>query len=113
MTLPAPSQIRAEMEINLLRFLCDARSEIVARRRVLSLMQNYCWSERDSTVFFESIRLLFERDPKQILAHLPAELTRRGFPDMPCEILAEPTGLNSTSALALAETLVPRSNSEK
>ena len=113
MTSPVPSQTRAEMETNLLRFLCDPRSEIAARRRILSRLQNYCWSERDSTVFFESIRHFFERDPKQILANLPSELTRRGFPDMACEILAEPTGLNSASALALAETLVRLGKTDK
>ena len=113
MTLPVPSPTRAEVETTLLRFLCDVQSEIAARRRILSLLENYCWSECDFTVFFESIRDLFERDSKQILANLPAELTCRGFPDMPYEIFVEPARLNSTSALALAESLVHPSKSEK
>lgn len=108
MTSPVPSQTRAELETNLLRFLCDAQGEIAARRRVLSIIGDYAWSTPDSAIFFECIRELSERSSKNILANLPAQLTRRGFPDMPCEILAAPPTLSSASALALAKKLLRR-----
>lgn len=113
MTSPVPSQTRAELEANLLRFLCDAQSDVAARRRVLSIVKDHTWNTPDSAVFFECIRDLFERDPKNILANLPAQLTRRGFPDMPYEILAAPAVLNFTSGAAIAETLIRLDKPEK
>lgn len=106
MTSPVPTQTRAELETNLLRFLCDAQTEIAARRRVLLIIGDYVWSTPDFAIFFECIRELFERDPKHILVNLPAQLTRRGFPDMPCEILVAPPRLSSASALTLAKKLL-------
>ena len=110
---PVPPQTRAELETNLLRFLCDGRSEIAARRRVLSIIEDYAWSAPDSAIFFECIRDLFERGPNHILPHLPADLTRRGFPDMSCEILAAPPTLRPASALALAKKLLRLCKKEK
>ena len=106
MASPVSSQMRAKMETNLLRFLCAARSSADARLRVLLILQNYCWSTPDAAVFFECIRDLFACNSQTILANLAATLTRRGFPDMPCEILAKPSKLTSVSALKLAEKLL-------
>lgn len=113
MASPVSSQTRAELETNLLRFLCDAQSEITSRRRVFSIIESYAWSTPDFAIFFDGIRDLFERDPKHILANLPAQLTRRGFPDMPCEILAAPPTLSSASALALAKKLLRLSKAKR
>ena len=106
MTLPVPSQTRAKIETNLLRFLCAARSSADTRLRVLLILQNHCWSTPDAAVFFECIRDLFACNSQTILANLPATLTRRGFPDMPCEILAMPSKLSSVSAVTLAQKLL-------
>ncbi len=104
----SPSQI----ETALLQFLCDAQMDRTARLALLRTLDSYDWSVPDNTIFFECIRELFARDAA-ILEHLPAALTRRGFPDMPCEFLAQPAGLNAVSALALAEKLLHRSKSRK
>jgi len=106
MASPVSSQMRAKLETNLLRFLCAARNDIAAREQVLLIMQNYRWSTPDSAIFFECIRDLFACNPQTILTNLAATLTRRGFPDMPCEILAKPSKLTSVSALRLAERLL-------
>lgn len=113
MTLPVPSPTHVERETNLLRFLCDSRSKIDARESVLLIVQNYRWSAPDSVIFFECIRDLFACNPQNILANLPATLTRRGFPDLPCEILAMPSGLSPVSALTLAEKLVHLNKTER
>lgn len=97
---------RADAEIVLLRFLCDANAEFAARSAILRTLDSYAWSCNDHQLFFECIRELFVRDPRCVLECLPAALTRRGFPDMPCESLAQPAQLNSVSALALAQTLL-------
>ena len=104
---------RTQMEMALLQFLCCTTNDGAARQKLLRTLAQYVWSNHDNALFFDCICHLFERDRKHILANLPAELTRRGFPDMPYEILAEPAGLNSASALALAETLLRSSKSEK
>lgn len=97
---------RAEAETKLLQFLCDAPADLAARHRILGMLGNYLWSTQDNTIFFECIRELFARDPRQILAHLPATVTRRGFPDMPCGLLTAPAELTAAASLALAERLL-------
>lgn len=104
----SPSQI----EIALLRFLCDAQMDSAARLEVIRIFDSYRWTTPDNTIFFECIRDLFTRNVA-ILEHLPAALTRRGFPDMTCEFLAQPAGLNAASALTLAEKLLHSSKPAK
>jgi hypothetical protein len=100
------SAARAAAETKLLQFLCDARRDLAARRRILGMLGNYSWRTHDNTIFFECIRELFARAAQHIPAHLPAILTRRGFPDMPCELLASPSELTAAAALALTEHLL-------
>jgi hypothetical protein len=102
------SAARDAAETKLLQFLCDAHGDLAARRRILRMLGNYSWRRHDNTIFFECIRELFARVPRQILAQLPAALTRRGFPDMPCELLAPQSELTAAAALALAEHLLHR-----
>lgn len=102
------SAARAAAETKLLQFLCDAHGDLAARRRMLGMLGNYLWRTHDNTIFFECIRELFPRAPGQIGVHLPAILTQRGFPDMPCELLALPSELTAPAALALAEDLLHR-----
>lgn len=96
---------QARIETALLRFLCCAKAGRAARSELLRILAAYNWSCHDNTIFFECIRELFARHPAQVLEHLPAALTRRGFPDMPCESLAAPSNLTPTTALALVKTL--------
>ncbi|HLW81782.1 MAG TPA: hypothetical protein VKS20_07060 [Candidatus Acidoferrales bacterium] len=102
------SAARAAAETTLLQFLCDAHRDLAARRQILGMLGNYSWRTHDNTIFFECIRELLARVPRQIVAQLPAALTRRGFPDMPCEFLTPPSELTAAAALALAEHLLHR-----
>ncbi|MGC1106399.1 MAG: hypothetical protein WA876_07660 [Candidatus Acidiferrales bacterium] len=103
---------REEAETNLLQLLCDANANANTRGRLLQILASYRWSAPDNSVLFECIRDLFMHDPKQILTHLPAALTRRGFPDISCGALAEPPRVNAAAAFALAEELLRASHTE-
>ena len=95
-----------ETEKQLLRFLCASGEDVTARRRVFDQLNEYSWRDRDHRILFESIGELLSSAPRQILAHLPAALTRRGFPDISCDSVAAPGQLNTAEALALAEELL-------
>lgn len=95
-----------ENEEQLLRFLCAPGHDIEHRREILQTLRQYSWCDNDHRILFEAIRELLARNSQRILEHLPAELTRRGFPDISWDALAAPSALNSAAALALAEKLV-------
>ncbi|MFZ0640493.1 MAG: hypothetical protein WA020_10060 [Candidatus Acidiferrales bacterium] len=95
-----------ETEKQLLRFLCASGEDVPARRRIFHQLSEYSWRDRDHRILFESIGELLSSAPRQILAHLPAALTRRGFPDISCDSLAAPGQLDEATALALAEELL-------
>lgn len=97
---------RIDNERQLLRFLCAAEENIALRKRVCQQLTVYSWSDNDHRILFEAIGELLMRNSQNILEHLPAELTRRGFPDMPCEALCASSELNSEAASALAEKLL-------
>lgn len=89
----------------MLRFLCASREDVAQRREVFHKLREYSWTDNDHRIRFEAIGDLLERNPQRIIEHLPAELTRRGFPDISCDALVAPSTLNSEAALALAEKL--------
>ncbi len=93
-------------ETQLLRFLCATGENIAQRRRVWQQLSVYSWRDNDHRILFETIGELLARNSQAILDHLPAELTRCGFPDISCDALFVPAALNSEAALALAEKLV-------
>lgn len=96
----------AETEEQLLRFLCASGEAIAQRREISHRLRQYSWCDNDHRILFEAIGELLERNPQRIIEHLPAELTRRGFPDISCDALVAPSTLNSEAALALAEKLL-------
>jgi hypothetical protein len=95
-----------ENEKELLRLLCANGVSIVDRQTLRRQLTCYCWRDRDHGVLFETIGELLSAAPREILAHLPAALTRRGFPDMSCDWLAAPSELNANEAFALAENML-------
>ncbi len=95
-----------ETEKQLLRFLCASGEDVTARRGAFHRLSEYSWRDRDHRILFESIGELLSSVPRQILAHLPAALTRRGFPDISCDSVAAPGQLNAAEALALAEEML-------
>jgi hypothetical protein len=96
----------AKSEIKLLQFLSDANANPSERGEVAQVVKHYRWSVPDNTILFECICELLLAAPRQILAHLPAALTRRGFPDISCDALAGPSPMNTDEALALAQQLL-------
>lgn len=98
---------RIENEAQLLRFLCaSSADDIGQRRKVCQRLSRYSWRDNDHRILFESIGELLARNSQAILDHLPAELSRRGFPDISCDPLCAPSALDSDAALALAEKLL-------
>lgn len=95
----------AENEKQLLRFLCAGGEDIAQRREILQKLGQYSWCDNDHRILFEAIGELLSRNSLKILEHLPAELTRRGFPDFSCDALSAPALLNVEAALVLAEKL--------
>jgi hypothetical protein len=104
-----PSQkedARTECERRLLRFLCAREADAAARRSVARRLADYSWRDADHEILFEAISELLRGEPRQTLSELPAAITRRGFPDISCEWLAEDCGMDSTQARELAEELL-------
>jgi hypothetical protein len=101
---------RAETEEQLLRFLCASAAGVVQRREVFERLRRYSWRDNDHRILFEAIGDLLARNSQTILEHLPAELTRRGFPDISCDALSASCSLNMNDALALAEKLARASH---
>lgn len=96
----------SESEMQLLRFLCASGEDTSRRRKLLHQLAWYSWRDNDHRILFEAIGELLARNPQKVLEHLPAELTRRGFPDISCDALAVPPALDSDAALALAQKLL-------
>lgn len=94
-----------EDEKQLLQFLCATSEDIGQRRKLFQRLSQYSWRDNEHQILFEAIGELLATAPQQILAHLPAAVTRHGFPEISCDALAQSSGLNSASAFALAEQL--------
>lgn len=97
---------RAEKEMRLLQFVCDANEDTPSRGDVIRMLADYAWLDADNEILFEAIRELFARNSRDILDHLPAELTRRGFPDLPWEPLKQHSRLAGAETVELAAELL-------
>lgn len=113
MALNTFADSRADKETRLLQFVCDANEDEPARGNVIRMLADYAWLDADNEILFEAIRQLFAQGLRDILSHLPAELTRRGFPDLPWEPLRGPSRIESGAALELAESLLRRGETRK
>lgn len=97
---------RAERERQLLRFLCASETDAAIRKSVARRLADYSWRDADHEILFEAIGELLARDPRHILSELPAAITRRGFPDIACDWLAEDSGMDSADAMEIVEELL-------
>lgn len=104
---------RADKETRLLQFVCDATKDKPTRGNLIRMLADYAWLDADNEILFETIRELFARNSRDILKHLPAELTRRGFPDLPWEPLRGPCRIEPGAALELAESLLRKGETGK
>jgi len=100
------SSSRPEIELRLLQFLADATADDSCRTTLIRTLANYTWLDADNEILFEAIRVLFAQAPRDILNHLPAALTRNGFPDISCEPLRQGSLLAPADAVALAGELL-------
>jgi hypothetical protein len=96
----------AENEEQLLRFLCANGEDLALRREAFQRLRQYSWRDNDHRILFEAIGALLACNSQNVLEHLPAELTRRGFPDISCDALAGPSPMKTDEALALAQKLL-------
>lgn len=97
---------RIETEKQLLHFLCASREDIARRRQLWQRLSLYSWRNSEHHILYEAIGELLATAPERILTHLPAALTRLGFPDISCDALANSPRTNAAAALALAEELL-------
>jgi hypothetical protein len=95
-----------EDEKRLLRFLCSNAEDLSVRKELLQRLNKYSWRERDHQILFEAVSELLLAAPHQVLEHLPATLTRRGFPDISYSWLAGSPALDAAAVFALAEELL-------
>lgn len=104
---PNPKEnTRMESERQVLRFLCAGGADAAAQQNVARRLADYSWRDADHEILFEAIGELLAREPRRILRELPAAITRRGFPDIACEWLAEDSAMDSTDAMELTEKLL-------
>lgn len=97
---------RIDKEKVLLRVLCASNEDIAQRRKLFQKLTQYSWRDNDHRVLFEALGELLTTAPQQILTHLPAALTRLGFPDISCDALANPSDITAAAAFALADELL-------
>ena len=100
---------REAVEKQLLRFLCASAEDAMGRHTICDRLNKYPWLDADNQVLFETIRDLLLTVPREILLHLPAALTRRGFPDISCDLLETSMPISVAEAHALAETMMRES----
>lgn len=101
----APDSDRTQQELQLLQFLCLPAASGEHRTRVLGRLSHYSWRESDHQVIFEALSELSAAPPHELRALLPAQLTRKGFPDISLDVCFQPPGLSPDEAEELAHSL--------
>jgi hypothetical protein len=96
---------RIEQEIQLLQFLCLPDAPGAHRTGVLRRLSRYSWREPDHQVIFEALSEISSAPPHELRALLPAQLTRKGFPDMSLDLYFQPPDLSPDEAQELAHSL--------
>lgn len=98
-----PDRVRQERQ--LLQFLCLFAASGALRARILRQLSGYSWQERDHQVIFEALSELSAAPPCELRGLLPAQLTRKGFPDISLDVYFQPHGLSLDQAEKLARSL--------
>jgi hypothetical protein len=96
---------RIEQELQLLQFLCLPDAFGPHRTGVLRRLSRYSWREPDHQVIFEALSEISSAPADELRALLPAQLTRKGFPDMSLDVYFQPPDLSPDEAEALAHSL--------
>jgi hypothetical protein len=100
---PDPDRIRQERQ--LLQFLCLPTASGALRTRILRHLSAYPWQDPDHQVLFEALSELSAVPSHEFRTLLPAQLTRKGFPDISLDAYFQPHGLSPDEAEDLARSL--------
>ena len=94
-----------ETERLVLCALCQGTPEGSVQETAKLVLQNYCWREPLHQLVFNVLVSIPSESPEMIRNHLPARLTRTGFPDVPWEDFFKPHSLSRGEAEHLIEQL--------
>ena len=73
---------KLQIELRVLRALCDDALGAPERENLTRNLENYEWSEEEHRVVFQAILSLRRADAASLREHLPGAATRMGFPDI-------------------------------
>ncbi|MGH9402645.1 MAG: hypothetical protein ACRD2P_11120 [Terriglobia bacterium] len=94
------------IERQVLAALCQGFSDGPLDDSVKQSLTQYRWREPDHQAIFNALAKFPSGQPAILAAELPARLTRLGFPDIDCEDLYQPHGLNRNDAAELIRELL-------
>jgi hypothetical protein len=101
---PADERV-SSAEIRLLQYLCQADSDVAARRLVLDALTGYEFSTVHHQVLFDCLKAAPDAQAGLLASLLPARLVRAGFPDFDLEPYLRPGGLSAAEAYTLCTKL--------
>ena len=76
---------RIAIERRVLQMMCQGTPVDCGHDTAKHLLQNYRWREPLHRIIYEVLVSLPTSQPEIIRAQLPAQMTRRGFPDVPLD----------------------------
>lgn len=97
------------LELQLLRYLCQPRSNSGARQEVLDRLRDYRFSETNCQALFDCLKDVPASRVALLEALLPARLVRAGFPDFDLDPYLRPSGLSAAEARTLCRRLAAKS----
>ncbi|MSO20763.1 MAG: hypothetical protein EXQ56_09940 [Acidobacteria bacterium] len=101
----ADDQLKMNAEKRVLRFLCQAAADAVARAEVMERLRQYRFASVPHQVLFDCLKALPAARPELVEALLPARLVRAGFPDFDLEPFLRPSGMSAAQARVLCQRM--------
>ena len=102
-----PSELsETQMEKLLLRAMCQAAAGDHVWAIAARTLGTYRWRDPLHEALFAVLREIRSRNPLDLREHLPAALTRRGFPDVDWDEFFQPVALSAEEAKILVERLI-------
>lgn len=112
MTPPLSEEGRRAAEWELLRALCSGALAGPTRQEVLGFLSDYAFHDPICQAIFGAVDNIGREGTTILRRELPAQLTRRGFPDVDFEKLFTPPPLSSKQIVERARELVSAPNAE-
>jgi hypothetical protein len=94
-----------EIELLVLRALCQGTLQGSLRPEAAKLLSGYAWREPVHQAMFNCLTTLAAHDPDDLRHNLFSCLTRKGFPDIDLEVFFEPHSLTRQEASTLIRIL--------